>query len=342
MRHGLLLVVMLMLPVAEGKAQVAEEDSLALVALYNATNGPNWVDTTNWLTMSVSQWHGVTVTSSRVTKLNLFANQLSGAIPEELGNLTELTDLALAFNQLTGAIPDALSQLTKLTVLDFDSNLLTGSIPDNLAQLTNLTYLDLHGNQLTGAIPGNLGQLTNLTYLDLGINEFTGNVPAGLETLTNLTFLDLSNTLLTGTLPLGLINLTKLDTFWFNETTLCTPVDEAFQDWLRGITDVRSTGCTNVAAEDADEIPSDFVLGANYPNPFNASTTIRYAVPEAGFIRLIIYDGLGRRVQVLVEEAQVPAWHEAVFDADGLPNGVYFYRLETDSFQASGQMLLVR
>ena len=276
------------------QAQVSEQDSLALVALYTATDGQNWANDTNWLTMPVSQWNGVTVTNNRVTKLNLFANQLTGPVPAELGDLTALTDLSLAFNQLTGTIPD------------------------------------------------DLGQLTSLTYLDLGGNAFIGTIPVELDALTNLTFLDFSNNTLSGTLPLGLISLSMLNTFWFNETALCTPIDEAFQTWLQGISDVRSTGCTNVAAEAADEIPSEFVLEATYPNPFNTSTTIRYALPEARFVRLVVYDGLGRRVQVLVERVQRSAWHEVVFEAGSLPSGVYFYRFEAGSFQASGQMLLTR
>ncbi len=77
------------------RAQVSQQDSLALVALYNATDGANWSDNTNWLTGPVSQWKGVTVTGDRVTRLLLFAKQLTGSIPVELGNLANLTHLNL-------------------------------------------------------------------------------------------------------------------------------------------------------------------------------------------------------------------------------------------------------
>ena len=115
------------------RAQVAEADSLALVALYNATDGANWADNTNWLTTPVSQWFGVTVDGDRVTELNLTGNQLTGSIPPELGNLANLTRLILFLNQLTGAIPVELGSLTNLTDLSLEINQLTGRFRWNSA-----------------------------------------------------------------------------------------------------------------------------------------------------------------------------------------------------------------
>ena len=56
----------------------------------------------------------------------------------------------------------------------------------------------------------------------------------------------------------------------------------------------------------------------------------------------MVYDTLGRRVRVLVEDRQLPGWHAVVFEGSNLPSGVYFYRLVAGSFEASGQMLLVK
>ena len=109
-----LLCVLLLVTVSEMKvqAQVAEQDSLALVALYNATDGPNWTVNTNWLTGPVASWSAVTVTGDRVTSLSLVVNRLTGRIPEEVGNLTNLSFLFLSQNQLTGPIPETLGNLT--------------------------------------------------------------------------------------------------------------------------------------------------------------------------------------------------------------------------------------
>ena len=145
-----------------------ESDRAALVALYHATDGPNWTDNTNWLSEEpLSEWHGVAtkMMPARVTELNLGFNQLTGEIPVELAQLSQLRWLALSDNQLTGEIPVELGNLSQLTVLFLSSNQLTGEIPVELGNLTQLLYLALSGNQLTGEIPAELGNLSQLTVL---------------------------------------------------------------------------------------------------------------------------------------------------------------------------------
>ena len=114
-------------------------------------------------------------------------NQLTGAIPAELGQLASLTVLGLHENQLTGVIPAELAKLANLTVLWLNGNHLTGSIPAELGKLIDLTDLRLSGNRLIGAIPPELGQLTSLARLWLNGNRLTGTIPAELGMLTNLT-----------------------------------------------------------------------------------------------------------------------------------------------------------
>ena len=94
-------------------------DRAVLVTLYNATAGANWTNNTNWLSNeALSEWHGVdTDATGRVTELHLSDNELSGAIPAELGNLTNLQILDLCGNGLSGAIPAELRNLTNLQIL---------------------------------------------------------------------------------------------------------------------------------------------------------------------------------------------------------------------------------
>ena len=102
-----------------GFAQLPSPDREALEALYNATGGANWLETTNWMTSStLSTWHGVTTDNEgRVTELNLTRNQLKGEIPPELADLTNLKVLALGGNELTGKIPAVLGSLANLEEL---------------------------------------------------------------------------------------------------------------------------------------------------------------------------------------------------------------------------------
>lgn len=88
--------------------------------------------------------------------------------------------------------------------------------------------------------------------------------------------------------------------------------------------------------------PQAFALEGSFPNPFRAATTIRYALPEAMTVRLSVYDALGREVAVLADEHQAAGRKEVRFEADRLPSGVYFYRLEAGGFVQARRMVLTR
>jgi hypothetical protein len=89
-------------------------------------------------------------------------------------------------------------------------------------------------------------------------------------------------------------------------------------------------------------VPSGFSLHQNYPNPFNPSTTIEYALPKGGLVRIVVADVLGREVKEIVNTVQAAGYHSVVFDAANLPSGVYFYRIEAGEFTDTKKMLLVK
>ena len=97
----------------------AATDRAALEALYDATGGPGWTDSTNWNTSApIGEWFGVsTDAAGRVTGLNLRGNDLTGSIPPGLGNLANLESLYLHLNALTGPIPGELGSLVNLGTL---------------------------------------------------------------------------------------------------------------------------------------------------------------------------------------------------------------------------------
>ena len=157
-------------------------DRAALIALYNATGGDNWVANRNWLSNApLSRWQGVeTDKNGRVTGLRLHRAGLSGTIPLELVNLVKLQRLSLGGNQLSGSIPPELAQLQHLEGISLIDNELSGSIPPELAQLQHLEMLNLGGNELSGSIPLELAQLQHLERLYLGGNQLTGCIPPAL------------------------------------------------------------------------------------------------------------------------------------------------------------------
>ena len=189
-------------------------DEAALVAFYNATDGPNWKNNTNWLTDApLGDWAGVSanritingrVEGECVTQLELRDNQLSGEIPAELGSLLNLANLDLSENQLSGQIPPELGNLTYLEKLNLSRNRLSGEIPAELGNLPNLQRLDLSENQLNGEIPAALGSLLNLQRLDLSKNQLNREIPASLGNLPNLKYLYLDDNQLSGEIPVEL------------------------------------------------------------------------------------------------------------------------------------------
>ena len=102
----------------------SQQERDALVALYDSMNGDGWTNNYHWKTgfPCTDTWYGVTCTNNKVTGLNLQDNQLTGSIPTEIGNLTNLTNLSLDVNDLTGSIPAEIVYLTNLENLFLTHN----------------------------------------------------------------------------------------------------------------------------------------------------------------------------------------------------------------------------
>ena len=168
--------------VKESSRQV---DSLALVAIYNASDGANWTKNKWELDKPIDTWPAVTVTDGRVTALKLSTSGVIAqdwTLPEAVGDLTELTELRINGNKLTGSIPDAVYSLSKLQKLYFQNNNLTGSLSPKLGQLTELVevYIDRNKN-FGGTLPAEIGALTKLTGINISQTAIGGAIP---QTLT--------------------------------------------------------------------------------------------------------------------------------------------------------------
>lgn len=251
--------------------QVTREECEALESFFTVTNGPSWINNSEWLASNEPcNWFGVSCNNTpwprKVTTIRLVSNNVSGSVPGEINRFTELTELVIdnsgssgQFSVLTGAVPIELWQLKKLEVIVLNNHELVGSIPPEFGQLPNLKILDLgdnnlsgplpvelanistlerlvvSGNNLGGRIPPELGRLDSLAFLDLSNNLFTGPIPPDLGDLEKLTWLDLSTNGLTGSIPATLADLSNLFRLNLDDNDLNVAVSPSLAAFAAGL-----------------------------------------------------------------------------------------------------------
>ena len=110
---------------------------------------------------------------------------------------------------------------------------------------------------------------------------------------------------------------------------------------LSALVAVFGSATSDVADLDS-KVKFDFILNQNYSNPFNPSTIIRFSLPRREHVTLKVFDVLGREVATLVDGELNPGEHSVVYDASGLPSGVYFYRLITPTFSQTKSMEVIK
>lgn len=113
-------------------------------------------------------------------------------------------------------------------------------------------------------------------------------------------------------------------------------IPAGLSDWI--ISD--NSGIVNVDA--TVSIPEKYELFQNYPNPFNPETIIKFALPENSKVRISIYNILGERVTVIVNEIMEAGYHSVSFNANDLGSGMYLYRIESADFIEIKKMMLVK
>ena len=227
--------------------RTAMSDRAALVALYEATDGPNWANSRNWLSdRPLGEWYGVTTDGDgRVTELDLSFNQLSGEVPAELGRLTNLKRLDISGNRLSGKIPHALGNLANLASLNLSHNQLSGCVREGLRNVPDNDLEQLGLPFCVAAVAGDRAALVVLynatgdsnwvnnsnwlsdrplgewhgvstdgdgrvTELRLEDNRLSGVIPAELGSLANLKRLNLYGNELSGPIPAELGSLSNL------------------------------------------------------------------------------------------------------------------------------------
>jgi gliding motility-associated-like protein len=199
-------------------------DSLTLVSIYNNTGGPNWFNHTGWLIGPVVNWFGVTLMNNKVDDLALDGNNLTGSLPNSIGNFTAIEGMELGDNKLTGSIPTSIGNLKILRSLTLENNLLTGTIPSSIGTIPTLSDIYFKINKLNGTIPASIGNLASLANLDLSYNKLTGTIPTTFNNLTKLDQLILSGNQLSGTIPGGIGNFVFISNLQLNSNLLTGPI----------------------------------------------------------------------------------------------------------------------
>ncbi len=220
----------------------SESDSLALIALYNATDGPNW--NIPWdLNTTVHEWYGVNIdpVSCRVTGIDMgrspelsalgfFGNNLTGELPDEIADLTELTVLDLGFNLLEGEVLPKLTGMTSLEFLSLNNNLFTGTIIPELANLVNLELFTISGNNMEGELPAELGTMPELRTFFSSSNNLTGEIPAEFGNFASLRSLSMWGNNFTGSLPSELGNIETLSNLTLDFNNLSGEIPASLGD----------------------------------------------------------------------------------------------------------------
>jgi hypothetical protein len=97
-----------------------------------------------------------------------------------------------------------------------------------------------------------------------------------------------------------------------------------------------------VSVDDTENMPQEFTVLGNYPNPFNSSTSIRYVLPEASDVEIIIYDITGRKIEILFSERQDAGVYRVVWNAENKPSGMYLYKIQAGDCVESKKMVLLK
>ncbi|EOY27966.1 Leucine-rich repeat protein kinase family protein [Theobroma cacao] len=169
---------------------------------------------------------------SNITTLDLSHNELSGSIRAPIGRLRNVQGLYLDGNQLQGSIPPSVCGLGRLHTLSLGGNMLHGPIPTCLANLTSLRYLHLDSNKLNSIIPLTLWSLNNILLVDLSSNYLNGSLPSGIQKLKVLTHLNLSRNLLSGEIWSSIGELQDLISLDLSNNRFDGYIPESFGDLI--------------------------------------------------------------------------------------------------------------
>ena len=219
-------------------------DRQALIALYNATGGSDWLNSWDTSDCQPCSWYGITCNNDgRIICIDLDGvtncgngglgngNGLVGFIPDQIGDFEFLEVLSLRNNDLPHDLPVSLGSLVNLKKLIIQNVGATGTIPFELGDLINLEELDLSFNNLSGAIPSSFGQMHSIKSINIFNNNLSGQIPDIFMDLDALYHFQARNNNLTGSIPQSFTDASALQNIFLNSNNL----DGIVPGWLASI-----------------------------------------------------------------------------------------------------------
>ncbi len=184
----------------------------------------------------------------------------------------------------------------------------------------------------------------------------TTSINGGTAISLNISRLAATCTLTTGTYLLGRIRFNRTDTTfgWCTHDTIRAHTIQGQSSVMQDSITVMPypaqwtrinppDSCTLVGVEsNGSNIPTAYKLYNNYPNPFNPVTSIKYDLPKASLVKIVLYDILGREVATLVNEKKEAGSYVIQWDASGYASGAYFYKIEAGVFIETKKMVLIK
>jgi photosystem II stability/assembly factor-like uncharacterized protein len=220
---------------------------------------------------------------------------------------TTMDYYSIYFNNASTGFMTSTNKIYKTT--NFGLNWAAQIINGNLFVISSIKFINDNTGFVVGSYPGIHGQIIRTT--NNGINWSLGVIPT--------------------------IYGYKLNDLWATNTNSIYAVG-AYGLIIKSTNGGNTFGVVSIN----ENIPNNFFLSQNYPNPFNPNTNIRYELPKNSFVKIVVFDLLGREIKTLVNEKQSPGTYNVSFDASTYPSGVYFYRLSTDDFSETKKMILLK
>ncbi|KAF2943902.1 probable LRR receptor-like serine/threonine-protein kinase At1g53440 [Oryza sativa Japonica Group] len=178
-------------------------------------------------------------TECHVISLELMRQNLSGVLPEEVVNLTYLTNLDLSRNFIQGPIPASWASLPVFN-LSLQGNRISGTVPKELGRMPFLKSINLEGNQLEGHIPPEFGNIISLERFFISANDITGELPSTFSRLTNMTDFRIDGTNISGRIPSFIKNWQRVNRIDMQGTLMSGPIPPEIS-LLNNLTELRVT-----------------------------------------------------------------------------------------------------